>query len=548
MAVLRMPISSGPLLLLKRGTRRISKHDARMSNIAVATIIAEVLRTTLGPCGMNKILLSTRNEFQIATSGAAILKEIDKDPAGFKLKHPVAKMMLEAAKNAATEVGDGTATTVVLIGEMLRQAESLLLEGIHPSTIVSGYRKAADKASQLLDELSSKVDLSDFRTLRNIALTSMNGRAIGVAKNHFANIAVRAAMQIADKREKKNPVDIDHINVVKKRGKSLLDTELIEGVILDDNFVVLPSMPKRLRSAEVALIWCPIAIEKTSINPELRIRTPSDIRRFLSEETSILESVVNVIKKCGAKAVICQKKEVDDAALHLFAKERIMVVRRATEKEMRNLARATGAKIVMNVKDLKKSDLGQAQVVEEKKIGISKMVLVKAGAKARSLSVLIRGGFERVLEEAQGALETAIRVISEVFKDNRILPGGGAVEAEIRRRLLQFGMGFPTREQSTIRAFASSLEAIPRALAENAGLDSSQIMTSLRARHANANGISHGVDVARGGIKDMRELGVLEPLSVKKYALKIAAETAIMILRIDDFIAAKKIEVGLTGP
>jgi len=546
--VSRIPISLGPLSLLKHGTRRISGPNARMSNIAVAGIMAEALRTTLGPCGMNKILVSAGNELQIATSGAAILKEIDKDPAGFRLKHPVAKMMLEAAKMADCEVGDGTATTVVLIGEMLRQAESLLLEGIHPSTIISGYRKAAVKASQLLDELSSRADLTDFGTLRNIAVTSMNGRAIGVAKNHFSSIAVRVAMQIADKKAKKNPVDIDHVNIVKKRGKSLLDTELIQGVILDDNFVALPSMPKRLRSAKVALIWCPITIEKTSVNPELRIKKPSDIKRFLTEDRKILESIVNRIKRCGAKVVVCQKKEVDDVALHLFAKKRIMVVRRATEKEIRNLARSTAGKIVMDVNDLKRSDLGQAQLVEEKKIGISKMVLMKAGAKTKSVSVLIRGGFERALEEAQGAIDTAIRVVSEVFKDNRILPGGGAIEVEIARRLLKYGMRFPTREQLSISAFASSLEVIPRALAENAGLDSNQILTSLRAAHANVSGISHGVDVTRGGIDDMRKLGVLEPLSVKKYALKIAAETAAMILRVDEFIAAKKIEVGVTGP
>jgi len=546
--VSRIPISLGPLSLLKHDTRRISGPNARMSNIAVAGIMAEALRTTLGPCGMNKILVSAGNELQIATSGAAILKEIDKDPAGFRLKHPVAKMMLEAAKMADCEVGDGTATTVVLIGEMLRQAESLLLEGIHPSTIISGYRKAAVKASQLLDELSSRADLTDFGTLRNIAVTSMNGRAIGVAKNHFSSIAVRVAMQIADKKAKKNPVDIDHVNIVKKRGKSLLDTELIQGVILDDNFVALPSMPKRLRSAKVALIWCPITIEKTSVNPELRIKKPSDIKRFLTEDRKILESIVNRIKRCGAKVVVCQKKEVDDVALHLFAKKRIMVVRRATEKEMRNLARSTAGKIVMDVNDLKRSDLGQAQLVEEKKIGISKMVLMKAGAKTKSVSVLIRGGFERALEEAQGAIDTAIRVVSEVFKDNRILPGGGAIEVEIARRLLKYGMRFPTREQLSISAFASSLEVIPRALAENAGLDSNQILTSLRAAHANVSGISHGVDVTRGGIDDMRKLGVLEPLSVKKYALKIAAETAAMILRVDEFIAAKKIEVGVTGP
>lgn len=544
----RIPISLGPLSLLKHDTRRISGPNARMSNIAVAGIMAEALRTTLGPCGMNKILVSAGNELQIATSGAAILKEIDKDPAGFRLKHPVAKMMLEAAKMADCEVGDGTATTVVLIGEMLRQAESLLLEGIHPSTIISGYRKAAVKASQLLDELSSRADLTDFGTLRNIAVTSMNGRAIGVAKNHFSSIAVRVAMQIADKKAKKNPVDIDHVNIVKKRGKSLLDTELIQGVILDDNFVALPSMPKRLRSAKVALIWCPITIEKTSVNPELRIKKPSDIKRFLTEDRKILESIVNRIKRCGAKVVVCQKKEVDDVALHLFAKKRIMVVRRATEKEIRNLARSTAGKIVMDVNDLKRSDLGQAQLVEEKKIGISKMVLMKAGAKTKSVSVLIRGGFERALEEAQGAIDTAIRVVSEVFKDNRILPGGGAIEVEIARRLLKYGMRFPTREQLSISAFASSLEVIPRALAENAGLDSNQILTSLRAAHANVSGISHGVDVTRGGIDDMRKLGVLEPLSVKKYALKIAAETAAMILRVDEFIAAKKIEVGVTGP
>jgi len=546
--VSRIPISLGPLSLLKHDTRRISGPNARMSNIAVAGIMAEALRTTLGPCGMNKILVSAGNELQIATSGAAILKEIDKDPAGFRLKHPVAKMMLEAAKMADCEVGDGTATTVVLIGEMLRQAESLLLEGIHPSTIISGYRKAAVKASQLLDELSSRADLTDFGTLRNIAVTSMNGRAIGVAKDHFSSIAVRVAMQIADKKAKKNPVDIDHVNIVKKRGKSLLDTELIQGVILDDNFVALPSMPKRLRSAKVALIWCPITIEKTSVNPELRIKKPSDIKRFLTEDRKILESIVNRIKRCGAKVVVCQKKEVDDVALHLFAKKRIMVVRRATEKEIRNLARSTAGKIVMDVNDLKRSDLGQAQLVEEKKIGISKMVLMKAGAKTKSVSVLIRGGFERALEEAQGAIDTAIRVVSEVFKDNRILPGGGAIEVEIARRLLKYGMRFPTREQLSISAFASSLEVIPRALAENAGLDSNQILTSLRAAHANVSGISHGVDVTRGGIDDMRKLGVLEPLSVKKYALKIAAETAAMILRVDEFIAAKKIEVGVTGP
>ncbi len=520
-----------PVLILKEGTARRRGRDAQRNNIMAARIIGEVLRTTLGPRGMDKMLIDSLGDITITNDGAAILDEID-------VEHPAAKMMVEIAKTQDDMVGDGTTTAVVLTGELLRKAEELLDQNIHPTVIVSGFRKAAQNAMNVLEKIGIPVDLEDRETLKKVAKTSMASKAVGVARDHLAEIAIDAVKQIAEKRGERNVADIDNIQIIKKEGKSLLDTELVRGIIVDKE-VVHAGMPKRIEKPKIALLNCPLEVEKTEFNAEIRIRDPTQMKAFMDQETRMLQEMVEKIKASGANVVFCQKG-IDDMAQHFLAKEGIMAARRVKESDMEKLARATGGKVVTNLEDLKPQDLGEAGLVEERKVGEDKMIFVEECKDPRSVAILIRAGLERMVDEAERAMNDALSVVADVVEHNKIVAGGGAVESEIAKELRDYATKVGGREQLAIEAFAESMEIVPKTLAENAGLEPIDILVGLRSAHEKPKGNTMGVDVFSGKIIDMHKNGVIEPVRVKEQAIKSAAEAASMILRIDDVIAATK--------
>jgi thermosome len=496
-----------------------------------ARIIAEVLRTTLGPRGMDKMLIDSLGDITITNDGAAILDEID-------VEHPAAKMMVEVAKTQDDMVGDGTTTAVILAGELLRKAEELLNQNIHPTVAVGGYRKAVQKAVKALDKVGITVDLEDRATLKKVAMTSMGSKAVGAARDHLAEIAIDAVKQITEKRGEKRIADIDHIQIIKKEGKSLFDTELVKGIIVDKE-VIHPGMPTLIKKAKIALLDCPLEVEKTEFNAEIRIKDPTQMKAFLDKETQMLKGMVQKIKTSGA-TVLFGQKGIDDLAQHFLAKEGILSARRVKQSDMEKLARATGGNVITNLDDLKGKDLGKAGLVEERKVGEDKMIFVEKCKDPRSVAILIRAGLERMVDEAERAMHDALSVVADVVTYNKIVPGGGAVEAEISKVLRSYATKVGGREQLAIEAFADSTEIVPKTLAENAGLESIDTLVGLRAAHEKAKGHLMGVDVFTGKIIDMYKNGVIEPLKVKEQAMKSAAEVASMVLRIDDVIAATK--------
>jgi len=520
-----------PVLILKEGTARRRGKEAQRNNIMAARIISEVLRTTLGPRGMDKMLIDSLGDITITNDGAAILDEVE-------VEHPAAKMMVEVAKTQDDMVGDGTTTAVVLAGELLRRAEELLDQNIHPTVVVSGYRKATQVAVDTLDKLGTKVDINDRETLRKVALTSMASKAVGAAKEHLAEIAIDAVKQIAEQRGDRMVADIDQIQIVKKEGKSLFDSQLVKGIIVDKE-VVHPGMPKRVQNAKVALLDVALEVEKTEFSAEIRIRDPTQMKAFLDQETRMLKEMVDKIKKSSADVVFCQKG-IDDMAQHFLAKEGILAARRVKQSDMEKLARATGGKITSNIDDLRAQDLGKAGLAEERKVGEDKMIFIEECKHPRSVAILIRAGLERMVDEAERAMNDALSVVSDVIEYNKIVPGGGAVESEVARKLRSYATEVGGREQLAIEAYAESLEIIPKTLAENAGLEPIDILVGLRSAHEKARGHSKGVNVFTGKIADMHDEGVIEPLRVKEQAVKSAGEAASMILRIDDVIAATK--------
>jgi thermosome len=531
MAYLTQTQSGQPVLILKEGTSRSRGKEAQRNNIMAAKIIAEAIRSTLGPRGMDKMIVDSLGDITITNDGAAILDEID-------VEHPAAKMMVEIAKTQDDMVGDGTTTAVVLSGELLKKAEELLEQNIHPTLIVSGYRKAVEKAMEVLDNISEAVNVDDKETLRQVAITSMSSKGVGSAREHFADIAIEAVKQIAEKRGEKWSADIDNIQIIKKEGKSLLDTGLIRGIILDKE-VVHAGMPKRVENAKIALVNTALEVKKTEISAEIRIRDPTQMKSFLDKETNMLKTLVDRITKAGANVVICQKG-IDDMAQHFLAKEGILAVRRAKESDMDKLSRATGGRMVTNLDDLKPEDLGHADLVEERKIGDDDMVFIEGCKDPKSVSILIRAGLERMVDEAERAMNDALSVVADLFKKNKVVVGGGAVEAEVAKELRYYAVKIGGREQLAVEAFAESLEIIPSTLAENAGLEKIDIMVELRAAHEKPKGYLMGVDVFTGKVADMQKMGVIEPLSVKEQAIKSASEAASMILRIDDVISSSK--------
>jgi len=526
------------VLILKEGSGRSRGKDAQRSNISAARIVCEVIRTTLGPRGMDKMLVDSLGDVTVTSDGATVLDEID-------VQHPAAKMLVEIAKTQDDEVGDGTTTAVVLAGELLKKAEGLLDQGLHPTIITAGYRKAADYAVKTLNEIAVPVKLDDIESLRKIAITAMHGKGLGSGTEHFANIAVEAVTQVMEKRGDAYTADIDNIQLVKKEGKSLLDTSLVRGVIIDKE-VVHPGMPKRIENAKIALLDTPMEIEKTEFSAEIKISNPQQMQAFLDEETHLMKEMAEKIKGSGANVVLCQKG-IDEVAQSFLARYGILAARRIKKSDIEKLSKATGAKIVTNLDDLQKEDLGFAGRVEERKIGDDKMIFIEEAKDPKAVSILIRAGLERLVDEAERALKDALYVLIDVVRKNKIVGGGGAVEMELAKRLRDYATKIGGREQLAVEAFAESFESIPRTLADNAGLHPIDIMVGLRSAHE-SKGLWNGVNVHTGKIVDMMEEGVLEPVKVKEHAVRSASEVASMILRIDDVIAAAKPPPAPPGP
>jgi thermosome len=537
MAYLTTTASGQPVLVLKEGTTRNRGRDAQRNNIMAARVIGEVLRTTLGPRGMDKMLIDSLGDITITNDGAAILNEIE-------VEHPAAKMMVEIAKTQDDMVGDGTTTAVVLAGELLKRAEELLDQNIHPTLVVSGYRKAAQKAMETMNKIAMLVDIDDRGTLKKVALTSMASKAVGPAKEHFADIAIDAVRKVAEKRGDKWVADIDNIQVIKKTGKSLFESQLVEGLVIDKE-VVHSGMPKKVEKAKIALLDSALEIEKTEISAEIRIRDPDQMKAFLDQENKMLRDMVDKIKASGANVVFCQKG-IDDMAQHFLAKEGILAARRVKQSDMEKLARATGGRIVSNLADLRTQDLGIAGLVEERKLGEDKMVFVEKCKDPRSVAIIIRAGLERMVDEAERAMTDALSVVSDVIEHNKIVAGGGAVEVEVAKELRNYATDVGGREQLAIETFADAIEIIPKTLAENAGLEPIDILVELRAAHGKPDGQYKGVNLFTGKVENMKDK-VVEPLIVKEQAIKSATESATMIIRIDDVIASTKPREGPGG-
>ncbi len=539
MAYLTTTGSGQPVLILKEGTTRSRGKEAQRNNIMAARVVGEVLKTTLGPRGMDKMLIDNLGDITITNDGATILNEIE-------VEHPAAKMMVEIAKTQDDMVGDGTTTAVVLASELLKKAEELLDQNIHPTILVSGYRKASQKAIEVVEKTAVPIDTKDKKAMLKVALTSMGSKAVGAAREHLGGIAIDAVAQITEQRGDKTIADIDNIQMIKKAGKSLLETELVQGIIVDKE-IVHPGMPRKKENAKIALLDSALEIEKTEISAEIRIRDPTQMKAFLDQENSMLEKMASQIKKSGADVVFCQKG-IDDMVQHYLAKAGIIAARRVKESDMQKLARATGAKVTSNLDDLKASDLGSAGYVEERKIGDDKMIFVEKCKDPHSVAILIRAGLERLVDEAERAMTDALSVVSDVVENSKVVAGGGAVEIEVAKELRKYANKVGGREQLSIEAFADAMEVIPRSLAENAGLEPIDILVSLRQAHDKEDGKYMGVNVYTGKIENAVEKGVIEPIVVKEQAIKSASESAAMILRIDDVISSSKPKGGPGGP
>ncbi len=528
-------LSGRPVLVLSEGATRVVGRDAQRMNIMAARVIAEAVRTTLGPRGMDKMLVDTLGDIVVTNDGVTILKEME-------VEHPAAKMMVEVAKTQDDLVGDGTTTAVVIAGELLKEAEKLLDQAIHPTIIAAGYRMAAEKAQEVLNSIAEPVSIDDEEKLKRIAMTAMTGKKAESGREALADLVVKAVRQVADRTDGGYRVDIDHIGVEKKAGGSIADSVLVHGVILDKERVH-PGMPKRVKNAKIALIDAPLEIKKMETDAEIRITSPEQLRAFIEEEETILKQMVDKIVSVGANVVICQKG-IDDIAQHYLAKAGIYAVRRAKKSDMEKLARATGGKIITNLEDLTPEDLGTAGLVEEVKIGEDKMTFVRDCKNPRAMGILIRGGSEHVVDEVERAVHDAVCVVAAAIEDGKVVYGGGAPEVEVAKLLRDYSQKVGGKEALAIDAFANALEIIPKTLAENAGMDAIDIIVELRARHEKEDGKWMGVDVYEGKTADMKKLGVVEPLRTKLQAIKSASEAAIMILRIDDVIAAAKKEIS----
>ena len=531
-----MALYSVPVLILKEGTQRTVGRDALRANIMAARALAEVLKTSLGPRGLDKMLVDSFGDITVTNDGATIVKEME-------VQHPAAKLLVEVAKAQDAEVGDGTTSAVVFAGTLLEKAEELLEQNIHPTVIIEGYTKAMKEALKILEEIAVKVDPMDRTTLRKIVDTAIASKYIGrgTIGEKLAEIAINAALTVAERKPDGTfNFRIDDVKIEKKKGGSVDDTQLVYGIVLDKE-VVHPGMPRRVENAKIALIDAPLEVEKPEITAKINITSPDLIKGFLDEEARILKEMVDKIAGTGANVVICQKG-IDEVAQHFLAKKGILAVRRVKRSDMEKLERATGARIVSNIDDLKPEDLGYAELVEERKVGEDKMVFVEGCKNPKAVSIVIRGGLERLVDEAERSLRDSLAAVADAIRDGKIVAGGGAVEVELAKHLRKFAKTVGGKEQLAIEAFAKSLEGLVMSLAENAGLDPIEIIMKLRASHEKDDGKWIGINVFAGDLANMMELGVIEPVSVKANAIKAGTEAATIILRIDDVIAASKIE------
>ena len=524
------PASGIPVLVLKEGSTRSRGREAQHTNIMAARIIAETVKSSLGPKGMDKMLVDSFGDVTITSDGRTILDEMD-------VQHPAAKMMVEVAKTQDNEAGDGTTTAVILAGELLAKAEELIGKNIHPTIIIDGYKKAMEKALEAIEKIAIPVDLSSTEYLKKAAMTSMASKLVAEHREYLAELAVKAVLQVAGKEDGKYKVDIDDVKVEKKPGESLRDTLFVNGIVLDKE-VVHPGMPKRVENARIALLDMPLEIEKTEFDAKINIESPEQMEAFLKQEEEMLKEMVEKLAAVGANVVLCQKG-IDDMAQHFLARKGILAVRRIKKSDMEKLAKATGGKIITNLDDMTPADLGFASLVEERKVGEDKMTFVEGCKNPKSVTILIRGATERIVDEAERSLHDAICVVRDIVEEPKVLAGGGAPELEVARMLKKYAETLPGREQLAVKSFAEALEAIPATLSENAGLDPIDILSELRAKHEKGETWA-GIEVISGKVHDMREAGVFEPVAVKKQVIKSATEAASMILKIDDVIAAGK--------
>jgi len=524
-------LGNQPIIILKEGTESTRGKTAHSNNIAAARAVADAVRSTLGPKGMDKMLVDSMGDIVITNDGATILKELD-------IEHPAAKMVVEVAKTQDNECGDGTTTAVVIAGELLKKSEALIDQNVHPTVISNGFRLAAQEGIKILRSIGFEVDPSDKKTLKLIASTAMTGKGVGGERDILSDVAVEAVSSIAEKEDGKWKADIDNIQVEKKHGESVSDTKMIKGIILDKERVH-PRMPRVVKNAKIALIDSALEIKKTEVEAKIQIRDPSQMQKFLDEEENTLKAMVEKVMKSGANVLICEKG-IDDLAQHYLAKEGIYAVRRVKRSDMEKLSKATSGKIITNLDDLKASELGAAAQVEEVKIADSDMTFVTGCKNPKAVSILVRGGTEHVVDEVERALHDALKVVAVCIEDGVAVPGGGAPEIELALKLRDYGQSVGGREQLAIEAFAEALEVIPWTLSENAGMDSIDIVIELKNAHAKKTGKNFGVDVLEGKVSDMLAAKVIEPLRVKTQALESATEVASMILRIDDVIASRK--------
>jgi len=518
---------NGPVLVLKESALQQKGRDAQKNNITAAKLVAELVKTSLGPRGLDKMLVDSLGDVTITNDGATILKEID-------AQHPAAKMMVEISKTVDTEVGDGTTSSVVFAGSLLEKAEKLLEKDVHSTLIVDGYQAAALKALELLADLAKSIEPDDSESLIKIAKTSMQSKLVSDDSDSLSKLAVSAVQKIKDKNENGYSVDLDNLKVEKKSGGSIQDTALIDGIVLDKE-VVHSGMPTKILKAKIALVNAALEVEKTEVSSEIRISDPSQMQMFLEEENRMLKGMVDKLHSVGANVLICQKG-IDDIVQHYLSKQGILAVRRVKESDMTKLSKATGGRITSNLDDISEKDLGSAEIVQQKKIESDKWVFIEGCSNPHSVTILIRGGSQRVVDEADRSIHDALMVVKDVIEKPLIVAGGGSPEAYLAGKLKQWADSFDGREQLAIKQYAESLESIPLTIAENAGMDPIDTIIALRAKQ-NKGEKTTGINAREGKIGDVYSLDIVEPLAVKEQIIKSATEAACMILRIDDVIA-----------
>ncbi len=518
-----------PVYILPENIHRIIGRDAQRNNILAARVLADSVKTTLGPKGMDKMLVSDIGEIIITNDGVTILSEME-------IEHPAAKMLAEVAKTQEEEIGDGTTTAVILSGKLLENAEKLLDQKVHPTSIIRGYNKAAEKCQEILKKLAKKVSPKNDHLMKNVAMTAMTGKSAESSKENFANIIVKAIKQIIEYRDNKPYIDINNVKIEKRKGGGLEDSKLIEGIILNKERVHI-DMPSDIKDAKIALLDAPLEIRSPENDAKISISSPEQLQAFLNREERALKEIVDIIKKANANVVFCQKG-IDDIAQYYLAKEKIYAVRRVSRGDMEKLAKASGAKIVSNLKELNQKNLGFAKKVEEIKYGEEGSTYVRGCSNPKAITILIRGGTEHVMDEFERAIKDGLGDIATTIQEGHVVSGGGAIEIEVAR-LLRKQLILKGREQLAVEQFADALESIPKILAENAGMDPIDIITELKARH-DKNEFDSGLNLFSGKIENTFKAGIVEPLKIKTQAIKSASEVANMILRIDDVIASGK--------